>query len=70
MVAGTIERFAFVRAMQAAPASQPYRKLTEDPYFTDGLRFVVMLSEDGTTSPEEMEFLEWQNSADPVQEMQ
>ncbi len=70
MVAGAIERFAFVHAMQAAPASQPYRNLTEDPYFTDGLRFVVMLSEDGTTPPEEIEFLEWQNSADPVQEMQ
>lgn len=44
----------------------PNQNLTGDPYFTDGLRFVVMLSDDGTTPPEDVEFLEWRNSADPI----
>jgi len=66
MVAGAIERFAFVRGMEPASAEEPQLNLTDDPYFTDGLRFVVMLSDNGTTPPEEVEFLEWQTSADPI----
>jgi hypothetical protein len=66
MVAGAIERFAFVRGMEPVSAERPALNLTDDPYFTDGLRFVVMLSDNGTTPPEEVEFLEWQTSADPI----
>jgi hypothetical protein len=66
MVAGAIERFAFVRGMEPVSAEQPALNLTDDPYFTDGLRFVVMLSDNGTTPPEDVEFLEWQTSADPI----
>jgi hypothetical protein len=68
LVAGAIERFAFVGGMAPVPQSQPRQNLTGDPYFTDGLRFVVMLSGSRMTPPEEAEFLEWRNSADPVRD--
>jgi hypothetical protein len=70
MVAGAIERFAFVRGMPPASQAEPNQNLTGDPYFTDGLRFVVMLSENGATPPEDVEFLEWQSSADPIRDAQ
>ena len=66
MVAGAIDRFAFVQGMAPVSQAAPNQNLTGDPYFTDGLRFVVMLSDDGTTPPEDVEFLEWRNSADPI----
>ena len=66
LVAGTIERFAFVQGMAPVSATEPRENLTGDPYFTDGLRFVVMLSEGRTAPPEDAEFLEWRNSADPI----
>jgi hypothetical protein len=70
MVAGSIDRFAFVRGMEPVSQSEPRQNLTGDPYFTDGLRFVVMLSDSGATPPEDVEFLEWRNSADPIRDAQ
>ena len=67
-MAGAVERFAFVEAMDPAPRERPRRNLTDDPYFTDGLRVVVMLSPGGIVPPEEAEFLEWRNSADPLRD--
>jgi hypothetical protein len=70
MVAGSIDRFAFVRGMEPVSQTEPRQNLTGDPYFTDGLRFVVMLSDSGATPPEDVEFLEWRNSADPIRDAQ
>lgn len=70
MVSGSIDRFAFVRGSEPAAQEEPRQNLTGDPYFTDGLRFVVMLSANGTTPPEEVRFLEWRNSADPILDAQ
>ena len=39
--------------------------LAEDPYFTDGLRLVLFISRSLNTPVEEIQFLEWRNSADP-----
>lgn len=66
MVAGVLRRFAFVAGVPAAPASAPRVNLTDDPYFTDGLRLFVQLNGRGTTSPEDVEFLDWQKSRDPL----
>jgi hypothetical protein len=68
LVAGAIERFAFVTGMAPVPPAEPRRNLTDDPYFTDGLRFVALLSSDGMTPPEEAIYLEWRKSADPIQD--
>jgi LssY C-terminus len=44
MVAGRVARLGFVPGVGAAPATAPRRNLTGDPYFTDGLRAVAVLS--------------------------
>jgi hypothetical protein len=69
LVSGAIERYGFARGMEPVPAATPRVNLTGDPYFTDGLRFVVMLSGSMTTPPEKAEFLEWVSSGDPVRLM-
>ena len=58
LVAGLIERFGLVEGVGAAPSSAPRRNLTGDPYFTDGLRLVVFLSDDQTPI-EKLEVLPW-----------
>jgi hypothetical protein len=66
LVAGVVERFAFVTGAAAASQQAPRANLTKDPYFSDGLRLVMQLSGTRTIPPEEVVFLEWQNSADPT----
>jgi hypothetical protein len=44
MVGGRVARLGFVPGVEAAPAAAPRRNLTGDPYFTDGLRAVAVLS--------------------------
>ena len=66
LVAGVVARFAFVAGIPPAAEDNPHTNLTEDPYFTDGLRAVMELSGRSTTPPENVEFLDWQKSADPL----
>ncbi|MEE4146061.1 MAG: LssY C-terminal domain-containing protein [Halieaceae bacterium] len=68
MVAGMLQRFGFVAGIPPAPPTSPRRNLTDDPYFTDGLRLFLQLNGRGTTSPEDIEFLDWQKSPDPLGE--
>jgi len=70
MVAGALQRFAFVAGVPPATPADPHFNLTEDPYFTDGLRLVAQVSGTATTPPEEVEFLDWQDSQDPIGETQ
>jgi hypothetical protein len=44
MIAGRVAQLSFVPGVAAAPASTPRCNLTGDPYFTDGLRGVAVLS--------------------------
>jgi hypothetical protein len=44
MVAGRVAQLGFVPGVEAAPAAAPRRNLTGDPYFTDGLRAMAVLS--------------------------
>ena len=70
IVSGAVDRFAFVEGMPPAPSDVPRRNLTDDPFFTDGLRAVVVLAEGRSVAPEDAEFIEWRNSADPLQRAQ
>jgi hypothetical protein len=65
MVAGTIDRFAFAGGSPPSTPSSPRMNLTEDPYYTDGLRLVLLISPSLDTAVEEIQFLEWHESADP-----
>ena len=44
MAARSASRVGYVAGAEAAPPSAPRSNLTGDPYFTDGLRAVVVLS--------------------------
>jgi hypothetical protein len=44
LISGFVERYGYVDGVGPAPASAPRTNLTGDPYYTDGLRAVVFLS--------------------------
>jgi hypothetical protein len=67
LMSGFVERYGFVDGVRAAPASAPRTNLTGDPYYTDGLRVVVFLS-DHSTPLSETERLRWELPPAPRQE--
>jgi hypothetical protein len=62
-----VERFAFVKGVGAASPDKPRMSLTDDPYFTDGMRLVVWLSRTPVPSEQAVN-LGWNESADPALE--
>ena len=58
LMSGFVERYGYVGGVGPAPASAPRRNLTGDPYYTDGLRAVIFLSNQ-TTSIGKIERLPW-----------
>ncbi|WP_439134581.1 LssY C-terminal domain-containing protein [Pseudomaricurvus sp.] len=60
-----VGRFAFVQGVGKADADNPKVNLTDDPYFTDGLRLIVWPSSQPVT-PEEALDLDWNDSIDPI----
>ncbi len=48
LLSGFVERYGYVSGVGAAPASVPRANLTGDPYYTDGLRAVIFLSNQET----------------------
>jgi LssY C-terminus len=58
-MSGFVEQYGYVDGVGAAPSSAPRTNLTGDPYYTDGLRAVVFLSNQ-TTSLAAIERLPWQ----------
>jgi hypothetical protein len=59
LMSGFVERYGFTDGVGAAPESAPRPNLTGDPYYTDGLRAVIFLS-DRATSLEKVERLPWE----------
>ena len=59
--------FALARGVGPASRDQPRYNLTDDPYFTDGLRMVIGVSRVPITPPESIN-LEWNESYDPILE--
>jgi len=59
LMSGSVKRYGFIDGVRAAPASAPRTNLTGDPYYTDGLRVVVFLS-DQTNPLSETERLRWE----------
>jgi len=59
IMSGFVERYGFVDGVGAASVSEPRKNLTGDPYYTDGLRAVVFLS-DQAISLSEIDRLPWQ----------
>lgn len=62
-----ISDFGFTRASPPVPRDHPRKNLTGDPYFTDGLRLVVILS-GNPVSPERVRNLGWEKTtAGPIE---
>jgi len=59
LMSGLVERYGFVDGVGATRASAPRMNLTGDPYYTDGLRVVLFLSNQ-TTPLSEIERLPWE----------
>jgi hypothetical protein len=59
LMSGLVERYGYVDGVGRAPLSAPRPNLTGDPYYTDGLRAVVFLS-DTATALEDIERLPWE----------
>jgi hypothetical protein len=66
---GFVDRFGFVRGSAAADPAAPRSNLTGDPYFSDGLRLVVMIAPQ-PVEPGAIRSLLWERSAAPVAEGQ
>ena len=56
----SIAKVGFVKGVGAAPKSAPRGNLTTDPYYTDGLRSVLVF-EHRPTSLAEVEFFPWES---------
>ena len=63
----SVQWFSFARGVGSSDAANPRSNLTGDPYITDGMRMVVMLSRE-PVPPEEAENLGWNESTDPIRE--
>ena len=64
LMSGFVERYGYVEGVGAARTSAPRANLTGDPYYTDGLRVVIFLS-DQTTSLENVVRLPWDVPGQP-----
>ena len=60
-----VAQFAFVRGVGEASRDKPRLNLTDDPYFTDGLRLVIWLSETPVPLDQAVD-LNWNDSDDPI----
>lgn len=60
LAAHTISTVGFVKGVGAASPTRPRANLTGDPYFTDGLRAVILL-EPGPISPGHIQYLGWES---------
>jgi LssY C-terminus len=67
LMSGFVERYGYMAGVGAAPASAPRTNLTGDPYYTDGSRAVVFLSNQ-TTRFGAIERLPWEVPAPPSEE--
>ena len=66
-MSGFVERYGYVDGVGAALASAPHTNLTGDPYYTDGLRAVIFLSNQ-TTPLGDIERLPWEVPRSPREE--
>jgi hypothetical protein len=62
---GFVDRFGFAKGSAAGTPSQPRVNLTGDPYHSDGLRLVVILSAE-PVPPDRIRSLLWEQSAAPI----
>ncbi|MBT8449692.1 MAG: LssY C-terminal domain-containing protein [Gammaproteobacteria bacterium] len=65
MAEGFVKEFGFASGAPKASVMQPSKNLTDDPYFSDGKRLVMILSPDPLPI-QSIRSLQWERSAAPV----
>jgi hypothetical protein len=60
-----LQTFGYVKGVGAATRDRPGHNLTGDPFFTDGLRVVLLLRQRPTTLAD-IQFLDWDRPAGPA----
>ncbi len=63
ILSGFVEKVGHVRGVGAAGRDKPRKNLTGDPYYTDGLRAVIVISGE-PVQLEDIEILPWEHLAD------
>ncbi len=58
VMTGEVSRFGFVGGVGVSSPADPRKNLTDDPYFTDGLRLAVFLAEERRPL-REIQYLDW-----------
>jgi hypothetical protein len=66
---GFVDRFGFVKGSADASRERPRYNLTGDPYHSDGMRLVVILTPE-PVPPDRIHSLLWEQSAPPIAEGQ
>jgi hypothetical protein len=66
---GFVDRFGFVKGAPVATRAQPRANLTDDPYFSDGMRLVVVLSS-APVDPARIGSLGWEEPEGAIAEAQ
>ncbi|HXY49316.1 MAG TPA: LssY C-terminal domain-containing protein [Terriglobales bacterium] len=59
LLTGFVDRVGYVKGVGESIPEQPRKNLTDDPYYTDGLRVVIFLGSK-LRSPTQIEGLEWE----------
>lgn len=59
LLTGLVDRFGYVKGVGESTSANPRANLTDDPYYTDGLRLVVVLGSE-PHSPLQVQLLEWE----------
>jgi hypothetical protein len=60
-----VDRYAFVKGAGAAPRVAPRRNLTDDPYYSDGMRLVVVLAPHRVV-PTQIGVYDWEEPEGPI----
>lgn len=66
---GFVDQMGFVRGSAEAGPAEPRHNLTGDPYYSDGMRLVVILARE-PIAPDRIRSLQWEQSAAPIAEGQ
>ena len=66
---GFVARYGFVRGAAAADRRAPRRNLTDDPYYSDGMRVVIVLP-DHPVEPAAVQVFAWEEPEGPIAEGQ
>jgi hypothetical protein len=62
---GLVQRYGFVKGSAAATRTSPRLNLTDDPFFSDGLRLVVVLPEH-PVEPAAVQVFPWEEAEGPI----